>query len=230
MTAVDNGLGPPSAVILDLDGTLTDTAPIRVQAWRAAFADVGIGATVRELAARIGMDGQRLAREVAALHGREPDAAEAAAIDVASGRYFDVLNTDPRLLAGGDELIAELERRGIPWAVATSSRPEQVARSLARIASGRHPVVVDASRVAAAKPAPDILLAAARQLRVDPADCWSVGDSVWDVEAARAAGMVCILVTRGSVADIAVLRNAAATALVETLHGVARLLAQWTTA
>ena len=214
----------PSAVIIDLDGTLVDTAGLRVEAWRAAFADIGLDPAVPEVAARIGMDGRRLAREVATLHGRDIDASTAAAIDTASGRYFDALNTNPQPLPGADELIAELDRRRIAWAIATSSQPEQVKRSLARLAGARDGAVVDASRVKVAKPAPDILLAAAEQLRVDPSGCWAVGDSVWDVEAARAAHMVAILVTRGSVADDEDLRRAGASVVVDTLHDVARLL------
>jgi beta-phosphoglucomutase-like phosphatase (HAD superfamily) len=99
-----------------------------------------------------------------------------AALDAAAGRHFDALNTDPQPLPGADELIAELERRGIPWAVATSSQPEQVTRSLSRIQGARGGVVMDASRVSVVKPAPDGLRAAAAQLRVDPSTCSAVGD------------------------------------------------------
>jgi HAD superfamily hydrolase (TIGR01509 family) len=216
----------PTAVIIDLDGTLVDTARLRVEAWRAAFADVGMDPPVREVAARIGMDGRQLAREVASLHGHELDASAAAAIDASSGQHFDALNSDPAPLPGADELIAELERRGIPWAIATSSQPEQVKRSLAHLAGAQQAVLIDASRVKVAKPAPDILLAAAEQLHVDPSACWAVGDSVWDVEAARAAGMIAVLVTRGSVADEGDLRGAGASVVVDTLHDVAGLLAR----
>jgi phosphoglycolate phosphatase len=69
---------------------------------------------------------------------------------------------------------------------------------------------VDASHVAHAKPAPDLLLLAARQLEIAPADCWYVGDSTWDVLAAVAAGMVAIGVTAGAAVDAETLKAAGA--------------------
>jgi phosphoglycolate phosphatase len=212
-------------VIIDLDGTLVDTAGVRVEAWQVAFAEFGLDPPVGEVAIRIGMDGRRLAREVASLCGRDVDEATAAEIDAAAGRHFDALNTDPKPLPGAEELIAELERQRIRWAVATSSQPEQVKRSLSRIQGARNAVLIDASRVSVAKPAPDGLLAAAAELRVDPSTCWAIGDSIWDVQAARAAGMTAVVVTRGSVAGEAELRRAAPDGVVNTLVDVAALLA-----
>jgi phosphoglycolate phosphatase-like HAD superfamily hydrolase len=60
------------------------------------------------------------------------------------------------------------------------------------------PTIVDGSRVEHAKPAPDLLLFAARELGVEPSRAWYVGDSIWDMQAARAAGMPAIGVTTGS--------------------------------
>jgi phosphoglycolate phosphatase-like HAD superfamily hydrolase len=88
------------------------------------------------------------------------------------------------------------------------------------------PAIIDGSGVAAAKPAPDLLLAAARRLGVDPASCWSIGDSTWDIAAAQAAGMSSIAVSSGSAVSDRVLRAAGPDAIVETLSGVVRLLAE----
>jgi phosphoglycolate phosphatase-like HAD superfamily hydrolase len=71
--------------------------------------------------------------------------------------------------------------------------------------------------------ADELLGALARELHAYPAICSAVGDSVWDVEAARAAGMVAIVVAAGSVADKDALQSARPHAIVMTLGDVARL-------
>jgi beta-phosphoglucomutase-like phosphatase (HAD superfamily) len=83
------------------------------------------------------------------------------------------------------------------------------------------PMVVDASHVKHAKPEPDLLLYAADQLSVDPANCWYIGDSTWDMVSAVAAGMAAIGVTAGSAVSEAALAGAGAAAVVGSLDDVA---------
>jgi beta-phosphoglucomutase-like phosphatase (HAD superfamily) len=71
------------------------------------------------------------------------------------------------------------------------------------------PRIVDASHVTHAKPAPDLLLAGAQQLGVRPLRCWYVGDSTWDMQAARAAGMTAVGVTTGAAVAAALTRAGA---------------------
>jgi len=94
--------------------------------------------------------------------------------------------------------LRALDERGLPWAIATSSRPEQVGASIDALKLARPPTIVDGSQVENAKPAPDLLLAAATKLGVEPLRSWYVGDSIWDVQAALAAGMQAIGVASGS--------------------------------
>jgi HAD superfamily hydrolase (TIGR01509 family) len=215
----------PAGVILDLDGTLMDTAPIRVEAWAAALTEAGVMADRASIARRIGMDGHRLAGEIAAIAGMRLDMRRRDKIDQAAGRAFDRLNIDRHPLPGARQLLAALRASAIPWAIATSSRREQVASSLARLElAGSEVVVVDGADVVRAKPAPDLLLAAAFRLGVAPERCWYVGDSAWDVHAARGAGMRAIVVTAGSVADLWYLQAAVPDLLVPTLREVSLLL------
>ncbi len=215
----------PAAVIFDLDGTLVDTVETRIAAWLSVFDEWQLPATRELVAPLIGADGKRLAREVATRAGKTLDNAQAEAIDRRSGEIYETLNTNPRPLPGGKELIQALEQRGIPWAIATSSRRDQVVTSIAALALPREPRIVDGSAVEHAKPAPDLLLLAARQLGVDPESCWYVGDSTADMAAALAAGMVPIGVTEGSVVDAATLRAAGAQHTVATLGDLVPLLA-----
>lgn len=208
---------PPAAVLFDLDGTLVDTVPTRIAAWARAFDEVGVSAGAAQLGPLIGSDGTMLARRVAGEAGVELDDAAAERLDQRSGEIYGELNSDPRPLAGAAEALAALDARSITWAIATSSRREQVAASVAALDLEREPTIVDGSHVAQAKPAPDLLLLAARELDVDPAGCWYVGDSTWDMESATAAGMLPIAVMAGAAVEREVLVAAGARAVLETL-------------
>lgn len=189
---------PPAALIFDLDGTLVDTVETRINAWLRTFEEYGIPAERGQVAKLIGSDGRRLARVVAEAAGRATDAGLAEEIDCRSGEIYSLLNIDPRPLPGAPELLQAVDDIGLRWAIATSSRPDQVGRSIESLNLPRPPTVIDGSRVEHAKPAPDLLLFAARELGVEPSRAWYVGDSIWDMQAAGAAGMPAIGVVSGS--------------------------------
>jgi HAD superfamily hydrolase (TIGR01509 family) len=207
----------PKAVLFDLDGTLVDTVELRIEAWERTLGEVGMPTTREELAPLMGLDGKRLAREIAAIAGAPIDEARAEWIDRECGELYERLNHSPRPLPGLKTLIDVLERRSIVWAIATSSRKEQVTTSVTALGLPGEPTIVDASHVKHAKPEPDLLLLAAKQLGVDPAACWYIGDSTWDMVSAVAAGMIAVGVMAGSAVDAATLQGAGAAAVVRTL-------------
>ena len=210
----------PAAVIFDLDGTLVDTVETRILAWLRVFEEEKIPADRGHVAALIGSDGRRLAREVADAAGITLQVGRDEAIDARCGAIFAELNAHPRPLPGVGDLLARLEGARVPWAIATSSRREQVATSVEALALDRQPLIVDGSHVEHAKPAPDLLLLAAQELHADPPTCWYVGDATWDMLAASAAGMVPIGVTSGA-ADSGTLLGAGARWVIASLGDLA---------
>ena len=82
-------LPPPDAILFDLDGTLIDTVETRIEAWLEALAEAGTPTTRDRLAPLIGLDGRRLAREIAALAGAPIDDDRAEAIDHRSGELYE---------------------------------------------------------------------------------------------------------------------------------------------
>jgi HAD superfamily hydrolase (TIGR01509 family) len=213
----------PTAVAFDLDGTLVDTVETRITAWLRTFEEYGIPAERGHLATLIGSDGRRLARVVAEAAGRAIDANLAEEIDRRAGEIYSKLNTDPRPLPGARELLQALDDMGLRWAIATSSRPEQVGKSIDSLNLSTPPTIIDGSRVEHAKPAPDLLLFAARELGVEPSRAWYVGDSIWDMQAARAAGMPAIGVVSGS-ATAEELEGSGAWLTVDNLNMLLRII------
>lgn len=214
----------PDAVIFDLDGTLVDTVETRIEAWLAVFEEFRIPTTRQHLAPLIGVDGKRLAREIAAVAGRPIDDDRAEEIDKRSGEIYERLNQSPRPLPGVRELVEAIEARGLRWSIATSSRKDQVMTSVRALGLPNEPTIVDASHVEHAKPEPDLLLRAAEELDVEPARCWYVGDSTWDMFAAVAAGMIPVGVTAGAAVDDAALRGAGSAVVIESLVEIAEAI------
>jgi HAD superfamily hydrolase (TIGR01509 family) len=191
-------LSRANAFVFDLDGTLVDTVGTRIVAWLRTFDEFRIPANRAQVARLIGSDGKRVAQVVGQAAGEAVDSARAEEIDKRAGDIYSELNTDPKALPGAIELLHALDDRGLLWAVATSSRREQVGASIEALTLSRRPIVIDGSQVKRAKPAPDLLLLAARELAVEPSGSWYVGDAIWDMQAAKAAGMPAIGVGCGS--------------------------------
>lgn len=218
-----SSLPEPAALVFDLDGTLVDTVGHRIEGWLRTFAEVGIPAERDHVARLIGADGKRLAHEVAAVAGKRLDDERAEAIDRRAGEVFSQLNTDPQPLPGVVELLRALQDGKPAWAIATSSRAEQVQRSVDALGLEAQPMIVDGSHVEHAKPAPDLLLLAAEQLGYSARACWYVGDATWDMQAATAANMPSVGVASGAVsAEMLLEAGAGAVATFDELAGELR--------
>jgi HAD superfamily hydrolase (TIGR01509 family) len=180
------------ALIFDLDGTLVDTVYAHVFAWQRALAEEGIPIDGWRIHRRIGMSGGLFTRAVAREVGRDLSPEETEAIQQRHARIFADLLPDRRPLPGAAALLAHLRARGIVHGIATSGRRPEINRSLETLGIPEGTVVVDRGDVARAKPEPDLFLACAAALGVDPDDCYVVGDAVWDLLAARRARMLSI--------------------------------------
>ena len=188
----------PQAIIFDLDGTLVDTVGTRVDSWMAVFPRFGIDPDPEFLAPLMGSDGKLLSRMVAEHYGVTLKPGDDARIDLEASTEFRILNTHPRALPAATEILESLTDRGLPWAVATSSLPDDARESVASLGLRSMPLICDGADVEHAKPAPDLLIKAAGLLEVEPGETWYVGDSRWDMVASKAAGMRAIAVLTGA--------------------------------
>jgi HAD superfamily hydrolase (TIGR01509 family) len=180
------------ALIFDLDGTLVDTVYAHVFAWQRALAEVGMPIDGWRIHRRIGMSGGLFTRAVAREAGRELSDEEAEAVQQRHGALFRELLPERRPLPGARELLAFLREEGVPHGIATSGRRPEIDASLDVLGVPPDTVVVDRGDVLRAKPEPDLFLACQERLGVAIADCYVVGDAVWDLLAARRAGMLSV--------------------------------------
>jgi HAD superfamily hydrolase (TIGR01509 family) len=187
-----------TALIFDLDGTLIDTVYAHVFAWQRALSEAGLTIDGWRIHRRIGMSGGLFARAVARELGRRLTQEEVEAVQNRHGQLFRELLPERRPLPGAVELLRELREAGIPHGIATSGRRPEIDASLDALGVGPETVVVDRGDVRRAKPAPDLFLEAQARLGAAPADCYVIGDAVWDLLAARRAGMLSVgLLTGG---------------------------------
>ena len=175
------------AFLFDLDGTLVDSVYQHVLAWREALEQSGIELAVWRIHRRIGMSGGLLANALLRETGHPLSADDAARLQRTHTEAYARRAGQIRPLPGARELLAYLTQVAVPWAIATSGRMETARPALEALGVGPDMPVVTRDRVPHAKPDPDLFLAAAELLRVKISDSVVVGDSVWDLLAARRA-------------------------------------------
>ncbi len=180
------------ALIFDLDGTLVDTVYAHVFAWQRALDEATMPIDGWKIHRRIGMSGGLFTRAVARELGRELTDEEAAKVQDVHGELFRELLPERRPLPGAAELLADLREQRVTHGIATSGRRPEIDRSLESLRVPPETVVVERGDVARAKPEPDLFVECARRLAADPGECYVVGDAVWDLLAARRAGMLSI--------------------------------------
>jgi HAD superfamily hydrolase (TIGR01549 family) len=189
--------GSVDTVLLDVDGTLIDSGYLHALAWQRAFAAHGLTPPWWRVHRAIGMGGDLLVREVC---GSEvEDALGDRLRDEWAERYREVL-PEVRAIPGASDLVRALTRSGYRVAIASSGAREFTDAALERLglASTDVDVVTSADDADNSKPAPDLLTVALR--RAGGSSAVLVGDSVWDVAAATAAGMSCVAVRTGGTA------------------------------
>jgi len=177
---------PPPALLFDLDGTLVDNVYQHVIAWRQALHEAGHDVPVWRIHRRIGMSGGLLVDALTREIGTSLSRGEAEALERRHGAAYGEQRESVQPLPGAPELLARLTEYGVPWAIASSASPDEVGPVLERLGVPDAPLVTSGD-VAHAKPDPDPWLAGAARLGVEAETCTVVGDSVWDLMAARRA-------------------------------------------
>jgi HAD superfamily hydrolase (TIGR01549 family) len=175
------------AILFDLDGTLVDTVYSHVLAWQEALEEMGIELSVWRIHRKVGMSGGLLTRALLRETGSKLSADDLDRLRSLHLEAFIKRADRTRPLPGARELLDLLSRLGVPWAIATSGNQRSAQAGLVGLRlQGDFPLVTR-DQVAFAKPNPDLFLAAADLLGAAIERSIVVGDSVWDMLAARRA-------------------------------------------
>ena len=181
---------PPPAFLFDLDGTLIDSVYQHVVAWRAALSRLDIDLSVWRIHRRIGMSGGLFVSALLRETGRSLSDADIAMLQQAHREEYLAQADTVRPLPGAADLLAALTERKVAWAIATSSYRATAQHALAMLGLPEDAPMITRDAVRYAKPDPDLFLAAAALLGIGTQHAFVVGDSVWDLLAARRAGAI----------------------------------------
>ncbi len=185
------------AAILDIDGTLVDTNYQHAVAWYRAFRQSGIVLPVWRLHRHIGMGGDQL---VAALAGEGFDERYGEEVRAAEKALYRAMIDEVEPLEGARDFIVDLKKRGHAVVLASSANADDVDTYLdqldARTLADGWTTSTD---VQATKPEPDLVKAAVEKAGGD--DAVMVGDSTWDCEAAKRAGLETVAVLMGGFSE-----------------------------
>ena len=209
--------------VLDIDGTLVDSNYQHALAWYRALRSVGETYPVWRLHRLIGMGGDQV---VTAVGGEDLERRAGDQAREQQGKEVDALVGEMAPLPGARDLLVAIKERGHRLALASSAQQRHVNVFLDKLdARGIADAWTSSADVEASKPAPDLLQVALKKLGA-PSGASSVviGDSVWDVEAAKRAGMPALVVRSGGFGDDE-LRDAGAIAIYDTAGDLANALA-----
>jgi HAD superfamily hydrolase (TIGR01509 family) len=202
----------PPAAILDIDGTLVDTNYHHVIAWYRAFKRHDIVLPLWRIHRHIGMGGDQV---VGALAGEDVELKRGDDIRAAEKELYFELIEEVEPFEGARGLIETLKKRGHPVVLASSAKAEEVDRYLdlldaRQLADGW----TTSADVEATKPHPDLVIAAVE--KAGGGKAVMVGDTPWDCESARGAGVPTVCVLTGGFSE-GELRDAGAVAVFESI-------------
>jgi HAD superfamily hydrolase (TIGR01509 family) len=210
-----------TVAILDIDGTLVDTNYQHAIAWYRAFRRHEIVLPIWRIHRHIGMGGDQV---VAALTDEKTENELGDVIrDSETKLYFELIG-EVAPMDAARELLEELKRRGHAIVLASSAKADEVDHYLDLLDARQ---LADAwttsADVESTKPEPDLVGAALERVGGSSEDAVMVGDTPWDVEAARRAGVGTLTVLTGGFAA-AELRDAGAVAVFESVTELCRKL------
>ena len=184
-----------SAFIFDMDGTIVDNMAFHTKSWITFFEQRGMSIDAEEFfRTTAGRQGKEIIR---AHMGEHLEDHEVVALNQEKEAvYRDLYGPHRKTVGGFDDLIARARQQGVVLAVATAAPTANIEFTLDGLDLRRHfDVIVGAADVARGKPNPDGFLLAAERCGVAPADCIVFEDAPLGVEAARRAGMRCVVLT-----------------------------------
>jgi HAD superfamily hydrolase (TIGR01509 family) len=189
------------AILFDLDGLMVDSEPHSLRSWEAVLAERGVQLDQLTIDSILGLRIDATARTLIDKY-HLPDTVQGLG-DAKTEYQIAHLDGNVPPMPGLLELLDEIDQRGLKKAIASSGMRRYV-EAVLRVNDllDRFSVIITGDQVAHGKPAPDVFLAAARALNVEPRHCLVLEDAPAGVRAAKAGGMTCIAIPDHSVAHL----------------------------
>jgi phosphoglycolate phosphatase-like HAD superfamily hydrolase len=185
------------AILIDVDGTLIDSNGAHARAWARAFAEYGFDISVERLRRTIGMGGDKILPAVDSALSNETEPGKSISAlhqKLFLEEYLPHLAPTP----GGRDLLVALGKAGLQRVVATSAKRDELDKLLdAAGVADQIDMAVTSDDAERSKPDTDVLHSALRKARVSVERAAYLGDTPYDVEACRRAGLCCVAVTCG---------------------------------
>ncbi|MBV9270409.1 MAG: HAD family hydrolase [Candidatus Eremiobacteraeota bacterium] len=183
--------------VFDLDGTLVDSVYQHVDAWRAAFQQLGYDCPAYRLHRKIGLTGTVLIKAVAQeLHTQIPEE-KAAELEAIHAAEYNPKVSSLRPLPGARDLLEWLHSRDIPFSIVTSSAKKEAQKLLSPLELDFKPPMLTREDLKKQKPDPSGFIEGAKKIGARDVETVVVGDSVWDVLAAVRARFLGVGVLTG---------------------------------
>lgn len=202
-------LAPTEAVLLDIDGTLLDSNDAHARSWAEVFRRHGLPPGFEQVRPLIGKGGDKLLAELVGIDHESPQGKQLG--DERRELFLEQYLPRLKPTLGARELVQRLREDGIKVVIATSAKGQELQALLRQ--AGVEDLIEEATtsdNAAQSKPDPDIVHAALQRAGVQPVEAMMVGDTPYDVEAARAAGVDTIALRCGGWWDDAALAGAVA--------------------
>jgi len=232
--ASSENLTPPKALLFDLDGTLMDTAPDFFPTVNTLRKEHGLPPLaddiIRQQVSNGGRALTRLALDIPQVIGNiagddEFESKKQRLLDL----YIEHIASNSDLFTGMAELLDTCEKKSLAWGIVTN-KPRLYTELLLERLANRIPVlsqcavVVCPDDVEKTKPDPEPLFLAAKQLKIDPTDCWYLGDHIRDIAAGNAANMLTIATLYGYIEPQDKPESWQADIMVDSVEDITRLL------
>ena len=185
------------AIVFDFDGVLADSEPLHLRAYQEVLGPIGITLSRDEYYSRyLGYDDEGVFTHLAGAHGVELAPARLAALISEKGRAFDAIIESGDVLYPGAAACVAGMAAAFPLGIASGALRHEIEAILRGGRMAEHfRFIVASGDTAASKPAPDPYLRAALLHNVAPSECLAIEDSRWGIEAAKAAGLLCVAIT-----------------------------------
>lgn len=181
-------------VVFDSDGVIVDSEPFSLAAFRQAMEEQDVFLNDDDIMANCGLTDADIVRYVSEKFGINAD------LELFHNRKQElyhqmILSGNLKICDGASELLENLARGHIPFALASSGSMKKIRLNLTRVNLwDRFPIIISGEDMERSKPHPDIFLASAKRLALEPDRCIVIEDSLNGIEAAHRAGMKCVAV------------------------------------